>query len=418
MVNRIWNVFHRLPVAMALAALLVSSVVCRVAFADEETYVVDANSVPCMATNHHYTTINAAVAAAASDPGVTINVCPGKYGEQVVLNTSVTLRGVTVPSANSGNGAGAAVITVPSTGLSPNANATLSQFVAPPSIPIEAQVLVHASNVTLSDLAIDGSGALPLIPQGTNCSFPATVLVAGVDFDSGSSGTVRRLAVRNQNQAQDQGNRNFDYCRRGLGILANQGAGEVTIRDSSISNFDSVGIDGEVPLTVENNSITQVTSTGAGGPLFALAIVLDTTASPPTTITSNLLVTGEGIECLKDCPGITISGNDFVITYGGCGIYVTGVGATIDANELSGSSFDEYAIMAEGTEDNVTHNVMSSLGALNSFSFGGIGIQLMPNANDTVTGNTINEAANGIERVTGNTVQNNTFHNVDVLTTP
>jgi hypothetical protein len=186
MVNKIWNVFHRLPVAMAFAALLVSSVVCRVAFgAEEETLVVDANSPPCMATNNPYTTINAAVAAAASDPGVTINMCPGKYGEQVVPTTSVTLRGVTVASANNGNGAGAAIIAVPSAGLS--ANATLF------SSPLEAQVLVHASNVTLSDLTIDGTPAF----GGGSC--PNPTLLAGVDFDSGSSGTVRHLDVRNEN---------------------------------------------------------------------------------------------------------------------------------------------------------------------------------------------------------------------------
>lgn len=398
MVPNIWNTCHRLPVAMALVALLVSTVVYGVAWADEEgSIVVDANSTPCIASNHHFTTIKDAVTFAAGHPGATINVCPGTYGEQVVLNTAVTLRGVTVPSADKG----AAIITVPSTGLSVNSTVY--------GKPLKAQVLVQASNVTLSDLAIDGTGAFP----SGSCPNPFTYL-AGVDFDSGSSGQTRHLAVRNQNTPNN--NIRSQYCENGIGILANTGAGEVTVRDSSVSNFDSAGIDGEVPIVVENDAVTQVTQ-NAIFLVFAYGVLLDSGVSP-SKVTSNTIVAGLDVFCNVDCPGVTISNNDIVITSGGCGIYVTGVGATINENNLSGASLDEFGIMGFGTEDNITDNSMSTLGGNFASGTYGIGILLHDNSNDTVTGNKINEAGQGITQVNGNTVNGNTFHNVAQLTTP
>jgi parallel beta-helix repeat protein len=105
--------------------------------------------------------------------------------------------------------------------------------------------------------------------------------------------------------------------------------------------------------------------------------------------------------------------NDLAITSTGVGIFVRGDGATINGNALSGASNFEIGIWGFGTEDNITDNAMSSLGGTR-----GVGIFSKDNSNDTVTGNTVNEAGFGIEGVMGNTVHGNTFYNVAQLTKP
>ena len=77
--------------------------------------------------------------------------CPGTYPEQVVINTPLTLKGVV-----SGNH-GAAVITVPASGLVPNGTFGGGTAVA--------QVFVQAASgsVTIADLTVDGSAQV--VPQ-------------------------------------------------------------------------------------------------------------------------------------------------------------------------------------------------------------------------------------------------------------
>ena len=391
--NTVWHASRLLPVALAVAALLVSSsVVCGVAFAAEETYVVDHNSSsPCMAGNSHFTTIKAAVTAAASDAGVTIKVCPGTYPEQLVLGTPVTLEGVTVPGANSG----AAIITVPSTPLL--VNATLNRF--PPNI--AAQVLVQASNVTLSDLTINGTGAFT-----GSCSSNG---LAGVDFDSGASGTMRHLVVTNQAQSPGSGG----FCGKGIGIVVNQGAGDVTVRDSSISNYDLVGILALVPVDVENNVLRSAQSFDPVG------IALETTESEQSTISSNNVVDDIAVGSLNGGGGIllleglaTVSGNSIAVDHFGFGILdFSSSDTVISGNVVSGAGQNEAGIDAlfGSSKKTVRNNSISALGV-------GLGIGVPAGSGDTVEGNTINGAGTGIEAVMGNTVSGNTFFNVGQLT--
>lgn len=388
--NKAWHAGYRLLVGLALTALLVSSAGRGVAFADEEgiSIVVDANSPPCMASNHHFTTIGAAVTFAAGHPGATINVCPGAYGEQVELDTPVTLKGVTVPSAKGGNGAGAAIITVPTGGLTSNAAVSSTQL---------NQVLVRASGVALSDLTVDGTGAL----TSGSCS---SNYVAGVDFDSGASGTMRNLVVTNQNQSNGSGG----FCGRGIGILVSQGAGEVTIRNSSMSNFDFVGIGALVPVDVEKNTLRW--TSGIAG------ILLETTGSAQSTISSNTIVAEKSIFAgiLNVSGSAALSGNSIAVGSGGVAILDFSSGETvISGNALSGDGQNEVGIATTSAGvKTVLNNNITGLGA------SGTGIALYAGSGDTVEGNTINGAGTGISSVTGNTVSNNTFFNVGQLTQP
>jgi parallel beta-helix repeat protein len=179
--------------------------------------VVDANTPPCVSTTpaHHFMTITAAIGYAPA--GATVVVCPGGYLEQITIGKSLTLRGVTNTAAN----AGAAVIAPPPGGLL--VSNTFFAFFSQTA----AQLLVQAANVNIVDVAVDGTGAF------TGCSSPSLV---GIGFDTGSSGTLKRVAVRNQNIPDGSGG----YCGTGSGVV-DQTAGSVTVQDSSIRGFDALG---------------------------------------------------------------------------------------------------------------------------------------------------------------------------------
>jgi hypothetical protein len=205
-----WLAYPALRI-VGVAALLVLT--ATPALADEEAnpIVVDANTPPCVTSfSLHKTMIQAAVNAAPS--GATILVCPGNYPEQITVNTSLTLRGVTVGTANQ------ILITVPSAGLLPNTTSMFGESVA-------AQVLVQgAGPVNISNIAVDG----------TRGDLGCSSWVAGIFYGSGSSGTVN--GVRASGQVDST-------C--GVGIWAENGTTSnqsVTIRNSSVYNVDSAGI--------------------------------------------------------------------------------------------------------------------------------------------------------------------------------
>jgi hypothetical protein len=117
-----------------------------------------------------FTTIAAAINAAPA--GSTINVCPGMYAEQVIISKPLTLQGVV--SSNTSQ----TIIAVPDAGLQ-----TFSSIVFSPLAP---QVEVTAGPVNLADLIVDGTAT-------TNCP---TVHFVGIHYNSGSSGVVDGVEVR------------------------------------------------------------------------------------------------------------------------------------------------------------------------------------------------------------------------------
>jgi hypothetical protein len=177
--------------------------------------VVDPNATPCVTTfSAHYTTIQAAVAAAAS--GATIDVCPGTYAEQVTISTPLTLRGVTNTAAN----AGASIVTIP--------NGTFSGGFT--------QIHILATGVNLSAIAVDGANTLAGCPSGG---------LTGILFDTCSSGTLKQVALRNQNISNGSGG----FCGSGIAVSSN-GASKVSVTDSSVNNFDGTGISLSATSTV------------------------------------------------------------------------------------------------------------------------------------------------------------------------
>ena len=168
-----------------------------------------------------YHTISAAIDDVPA--GSTVLVCPGTYPEQITITASITLRGVFPIALRP------AIITVPKGG------------VVATQIDVEGTLYTPRTVVNLSNLVVDGSGSTGAV---------------GIGFFN-AEGHLSHLEVRNQ--------------ARGivLGSVAFQAP--VTVEDSYIHEFDSIGVEpsegGVLNFTVDlhRNLITSSKSTVDAG---------------------------------------------------------------------------------------------------------------------------------------------------------
>src|SRR5579862_708966 len=188
-----------------------------------------------------FATIQSAINA--SPAGTTINVCPGLYPEQIVINKALILKGF-----SSGN-QGAAIITAPPGGIVQNTTSLSSGY------PIAAQVLVQSGTglVTISDMTVDGNN------NQISCS-PDLI---GIYYQN-SSGTITRDAVLNEVMTNDTG------CQGGLGIFVQSGgtgSSNVSITFNHVENYQKNGITGNevgTAVTITGNTVIgQGPTTGA-----------------------------------------------------------------------------------------------------------------------------------------------------------
>jgi len=331
--------------------------------------VVDPNATPCVTTfSAHYTTIQAAVSAASS--GATIDVCPGTYAEQVTIATPLTLRGVTNTTANTG----ASIVTIPGGTFS-------GSF---------TQIHITATGVTLSAIAVDGTNTLTGCPSGG---------LTGILFDTGSSGTLKQVALRNHNISNGSGG----FCGSGVAV-SSSGASTVSVTDSSVNNFDGIGIDLSATSTVTVKTSTVASN---GNPdancIYANAPTLTVNSNTASnclagvyvtstvlgTVSGNTVVGGvngvDGVFCFPICTGLTISGNQISDTRTGVSMKTESevAGVVIENNTISGTSNGVYLFLETG---------------------------------NTVSNNTINDAQVGVNGISGNTLSGNTYKSVTTLT--
>jgi len=354
----------------------------------------------CAAPGTHYTTINAAVTAAPV--GSTIRVCPGTYPEQVTINKSLTLLGIASGTSD------APVVVVPTTGLVQNGLDIFSQ-------PVAAQIFVQgAALVTISHLTVDGSG---------NGLSGCGVDPIGIYYQN-SSGTITANAVRNQlMDPADQG------CQVGLAINveSNAGALPVTISNNSVRNYDKNGITASGPgdgnpgpsVKVTGNTVIGIGAT----PVIAqngIQIGYGATGSVTSNNVADDIYTGSfygssGI-LIYASNGVTVTGNTVESTQYGIvpasdPNYGTANGTIIKSNHVGGTqTFDGIDLCSDGNtaQSNVVYGSAESGIHVDGECSPSTGI------NNTVTGNTINEACAGILLGTGtpNTIGSNFFSNV------
>lgn len=338
-------------------------------------------------------TIQLAVNAVAV--GGTVKVCPGTYPEQVLITRNVTLTGVAVGNAD------AAVITSPSTGVVANT----SDLYQPPSFPVAAQILVqNAKAVNISNITVDGSGN-----QLNSCATD----IRGIYYQN-ASGTISEVATRNQVLAAG-----LTGCQAGQGIFVqssysgpgyNTASANVTIKNSSIHNFQKNGITIDGPKA--NGTVTFNSITGQGPTTGAAENGVQISDGAAGCVTDNAIVdniwapdvfgdTGDA------AAGILIYGSEHILVQNNI-VGTTQFGIVTVTDPVYGSS----AVNPQGLGD---HATITSNVVINTQLYDAIDICSNDNS---ITGNTVfNAAESGIHLDStcgstglGNTVSNNTVN--------
>lgn len=334
--------------------------------------------------------ISAAVASATVPPGSIIDVCPGTYPEQIVINKALTIQGIF--NTNSSQ----AVIAMPSGGLGTTSsiNSVLGT--------IAAQVEVTAGPVNITNITVDGTAGT------TSC--PSTDYV-GIFYSSGSSGTVNEVETRNQT------------CNSGgVGITAENGAAasplSVTIENSNIHDNSFVGI-----ITCSNQPTSTLTASIKGNYIMGGQYGVITFCNAGGSVSSNTIAAGNnGIGIYAGSSSTTLSGN--TVIDGAYGIFVVEA-AVVSGNTVTNASF---GIVVEATGSVTSNHISNSAYGISLIASGATiksnaitkastaGIEFNCNT-DTVSGNTINGAPTGLDRVPAAFSGVNKFNNVATVRT-
>jgi len=359
----------------------------------------------CMNNFPHFPTIQAAVNAV---PALgTVLVCPGNYPEQVVIAQPLNLNGVASGGAND------AVITSPPGGVAQTFG------------PYSPQLLVtNATAVNITNIAVDGAN--------NGISACATLFV-GILY-SNSSGTINKVAARNQNLPS------LPICGSGWGIRVIASVPQsstVTVENSSVRAWQFEGIRGRgdgVTMTIKNNYVSGFI------PNHQPANAIDLNAGATGSITGNSIADaiwadnvfpdfgdatwGILLECVQ---GVIVSGNTIANTQGGivldnffCSSFPNA--PNTDSNVVSSNKIFNTqlydAVYVCGNNNTVKGNTIQGAGESgikldNSCDAGPSG------SNNTITSNTINESCAGIlinPATFGNSVSGNASTNVGSTT--
>ena len=369
---------------------------------------VAAGNPACKPSLVHFATIQLAVNAVPA--GSTVDVCPGTYPEQVVINKNLTLQGV----ADAGHDA--AVIVAPGGGLVQNASSLAT------GNPIAAQILVQApaTSVKLSNLTVDGSNN----GLTAGCGVPNPM---GIYYQN-ASGTVIRASVLNEVLGAG-----LTGCQGGLGIFVQSGGGgtsTVSITNNNVENYQKNGITGnEVGTTV---TITGNTVIGQGPTSGAAENSIQIGFGATGTITGNTV--GSDVWA-PDVFGDTGDAAAGVLVYASQSVNIT-------SNNVSNTQYG-IALAGDPSSGSADHNIVTKNTVSATHLYDGIDLCGSNNSashniingsdesgvhiDDTCTGsatsntatfNTINSACAGIligPSASGSTTAPNTYFNVGTL---
>jgi parallel beta-helix repeat protein len=360
----------------------------------------------CTGSLVHYPTIQQGVNAAAASG--TVEVCPGTYPEQVEIKKNLTLKAITIGTANQ------AVIAAPGGGVVAN-TVSLSS-----GNPIAAQIWVHdATNVQLVNLVVDGAGN----GLGANCGAPNLI---GIYYQD-ASGLMNEVVARNQTAVPANG------CQWGLGIFVQSGTSlvthaagtsTVTVEHSSVHDFMKNGITGNevgTALTVSNNEVRgQGSTTGAAENGIQLGFgatgtvttntVIDSVWAPDTS--SDTGDAAAGI-LIYDVANANVNTNHVGDTQFGIAVVADTAGAannaTISNNVLDGTLIFDGIDVCGSTGGTISGNTVAGSTQSGIHLDGTCGVA---SGGAAVSGNVINEACAGILNGVSNTIGTNTYYNV------
>jgi hypothetical protein len=329
-------------------------------------------------------------------PGSTIDLCPGTYPQQIVIDKALTLQGIV--NSNSSQ----AIIAAPNTGGAWTTTLNLLGGTVAP------QILVTAGPVNISNIIVDGN----ITPTAPPCP---SVDFVGIFYTSGSSGTVNEVETRNQN-----------CSLLGSGIFVENGAGtvqSVTIENSNVNTFTNLGIvacSNQTPSTltalIKGNNVAGAGDTSSG--------ILTSCYGGPSTnagsVSGNNISGDVGVSAHS--PSSAISGN--IITGAEAGIQVLAP-AAISGNTVNSTSYGiSLKAPASVTSNHISNSAVAGIyffvaGAsikLNTITQAYVGIEFNC-LSGTVSGNTINGASTGIDQVPAAFNGVNKFYNVPTVRT-
>lgn len=317
--------------------------------------------------NGSYATIAGAIAAAPA--GSIVALCPGTYSEQVVIDKALTFEGLSDASQHG------AILIPPAGGLTNSVTRLNSSTL------VWYQILVQntAGAVNISNIAIDSTG--------NNLGVLGATLV-GLYYRDSPGGKVSEVSFRNQNC----------HCPANALLLeAQSSTPALTVINSNVRNvsggaamaFAQVIAGGTpVSITVEGNDISDA---GEG-------IVVNQGTG---TIASNQIsVVGSGVGLFST--SLTVKGN--TIFSAADGIASFSGSNTISSNHIDAGGQDGISLGNAGTDIIESNTIVNSTTA-----FEGCGNSV---SGDTVSGNTILDAANGLDLPPSVTVGTNHFYDV------
>jgi parallel beta-helix repeat protein len=354
----------------------------------------------------HFATIQLAVNAVPG--GSTIDICPGNYPEQVVINKNLTLQGV------ADGGLDAAVIVAPGGGLLQNTSSLAT------GNSIAAQILVQApaTSVKVSNLTVDGSN------NGITGCGPNPI---GIYYQN-ASGAVSRASVLNEVLGAG-----LTGCQAGLGIFVQSGGGgtsTVSIASSNVENYQKNGITGnEVGTTVTikgNTVIGQGPTSGAAENSIQIGFGATGTISG-NTVGSDVWApdvfgdTGDAAAGLLvyASQNVTITSNNVNNTQYGIALAGDPSNGSADHNVVTKNTVSATHLY-DGIDLCGSNNTASS-NIINGSDESGVHIDdtcTGSAASDTAAFNTINSACAGIligPSASSPTTSSNTYYNVGTL---
>jgi hypothetical protein len=314
-------------------------------------------------TEVNYPTIQAAVTAVGV--GGTVNVCPGTYPEQVVINKSLTLLG------NSNGNADNAIIVPPSGGMIQNATDPAPGAANPN---IAAQIFVNnASTVTIKNIILNGAN------NGlSGCSSPVLV---GIYFLN-TAGAINGADVLNEVMDSPTDS----VCNSGLGIYVEADNGPaVTLTISAVNNFQKNGITASgygngMPGPVMNIFSDNVAGQGptSGALENGIQIGYGATGKVDSNIVSDLIWNGGS----SDNPGAEATGI----------LVIASNDVTVNSNRIATTQF-AIAVVSDPVYGNADSNTVTVNYINNSFVDG---IDICSNKNTIQNNDEYNSVRAGI----------------------
>ena len=376
---------------ISVFALLISAIL-GAGQARAATLTVDDDHAQCPSAA--FVSIQAAVIAASS--GDRINVCPGTYHEQVVVEKPLTISGVDIAGQN--------LATIMPIGVVANTTSLVS------GNPIAAIVLVNGTNnVTLTNLTVDGSA---------NALATCDANLVGVFYRNGS-GKADSLAVKNMKFGPPN-----EGCQGGLGMFVQSGNGgtsKVDILNSSVHDYQKNGITANEPGTDVNIKGNAVT--GMGSDPFNAQNGIQVGFGAKGTLDSNSVINHVYAPCIdvNNCPD---SATNILIAFAD--------NVKVTNNNTGNAQVNIYAL---GNRNDVTNNTIFQSRVFDGIDL--IGNQNKGNNNrifnsdesavyvsgdrNEAKGNTINETPVGVFIAAGSTNTNtegNRYFNTAMDTVP